>query len=175
MAELLRPVLDWSPGCSRAPLARGRRAQILPQSWKGRRPMNDLSTPGAYGELIEPTTLRIERLLPGPIERVWAYLTESDLRRQWLASGDMDMKVGTPFELVWRNNELTDPPGERPPGFGEEHRIQSEITELDPPRKLAFTFGNAGHITFTLEPKSSKVLLTLVHRRLPDRTTTLMV
>ena len=137
--------------------------------------MNEFSTAGGYGELIEPTTLRIERLLPGPIERVWAYLTESDLRRQWLASGYMDMKVGTPFELVWRNNELTDPPGERPPGFGEEHRIQSEITELDPPRKLAFTFGNAGHITFTLEPKSSKVLLTLVHRRLPDRTTTLMV
>ena len=46
---------------------------------------------GAYGELIEPTTLKIERLLPGPIERVWSYLTESDLRRQWLASGRMEM------------------------------------------------------------------------------------
>ena len=44
-----------------------------------------------YGRLIEPATLKIERLLPGPIERVWAYLTESDLRRQWLASGEMPL------------------------------------------------------------------------------------
>jgi uncharacterized protein YndB with AHSA1/START domain len=35
----------------------------------------------AYGELIEPTTLKLQRRLPGPIERVWAYVTESDLRR----------------------------------------------------------------------------------------------
>lgn len=33
-----------------------------------------------YGMIIEPGTLRIQRLLPGPIERVWAYLTESDKR-----------------------------------------------------------------------------------------------
>ena len=64
----------------------------------------------AYGALIEPATLKIQRLLPGPIERIWAYLTDSELRRQWLAAGEMEMTVGTPFELVWRNNELTDPP-----------------------------------------------------------------
>ena len=28
--------------------------------------------------LIEPGTVKLERLLPGPVERVWAYLTESD-------------------------------------------------------------------------------------------------
>ena len=33
--------------------------------------------------------VRFERLLPGPIERVWAYLTESDKRSLWLASGAM--------------------------------------------------------------------------------------
>ena len=79
--------------------------------------MNDLATVDAYGALTEPATLTIQRLLPGPIERVWAYLTESDLRRQWLAAGEMEMKVGAPFELVWRNDELTDPPGERPDGL----------------------------------------------------------
>jgi uncharacterized protein YndB with AHSA1/START domain len=25
-----------------------------------------------YGELIEPATLKIQRVLPGPVERVWA-------------------------------------------------------------------------------------------------------
>ena len=98
--------------------------------------MNSTTRPDAYGELIEPTTLRIQRLLPGPIERIWAYLTDSELRRKWMAAGDMEMKAGAPFELVWRNDEFNDPPGERPAGFADEHRMQSRITEFDPPRKL---------------------------------------
>src|SRR5437870_4247708 len=102
--------------------------------------MTERTTPDNYGVLIEPATLKIQRLLPGPIERVWSYLTESDLRRTWLAAGAMEMKVGAPFELVWRNNELTEPPGRRPPGVGDERRMQSRITELDPPRKLAIAW-----------------------------------
>jgi uncharacterized protein YndB with AHSA1/START domain len=137
--------------------------------------MTDLATQGAYGTLTEPATLEIQRLLPGPIERVWAYLTESDLRRKWLAAGEMQLKVGAPFELVWRNDELTNPPGQRPPGFGEEHRMQSHITELDPPRKLSIAWGNSGGVTFELEPRGDKVLLTVIHRRLPDRGMMLMV
>lgn len=138
--------------------------------------MNDLATaPAAYGELIEPTTLKIQRLLPGPIERVWAYLTDSDLRRKWLASGAMDQQPGASFELVWRNNELTDPPGQRPEGFGDEHRMQSRITEIDPPRRLAFTWNGSGDVSFDLEPQGDDVLLTLIHRRLPDRKMLLMV
>jgi uncharacterized protein YndB with AHSA1/START domain len=132
-------------------------------------------TADAYGELTEPTTLKIQRILPGPIDRVWAYLTESELRRKWLAAGEMELKVGASFELVWRNDELTNPPGRRPAGFGEEHRMQSRITELDPPRTLGITFGEKGHVTFTLEPKGEKVLLTLVHHRLADRATMLKV
>ena len=137
--------------------------------------MTEATTPDTYGTLIEPTTLKIQRVLPGPIERVWAYLTESDLRRQWLASGDMTMEVGSGFEFVWRNGELSDPPGNRPEGFPDEHRMQSVITELDPPRKLAITWGNTGGVTFELESKGKDVLLTLVHSRVLDRTTRLNV
>ena len=130
--------------------------------------------PNGYGMLTEPATLKIERLLPGPVERVWAYLTESDLRRQWLASGEMEMKVDAPFELVWRNSELTDPPGARPEGFGDEHRMESRITELHAPYRLAFTW-RGGEVTFGLEPKGDDVLLTLVHRRISDRANTVMI
>jgi uncharacterized protein YndB with AHSA1/START domain len=137
--------------------------------------MTKPETPDAHGALIEPATLKIQRLLPGPIERVWAYLTDSELRRKWLAAGQMEMKVGAPFEFVWRNDELTNPPGQRPPGFGEEHRMQSRITEFDPPRRLAFTWQGSGDVSFELEPKGSKVLLTVIHRRLPDRATMLKV
>ena len=101
--------------------------------------MTELATLDAYGVLTEPATLTIQRLLPGPIERVWSYLTQSDLRRQWLAAGEMEMVPGSSFELVWRNDELTNPPGTRPPGFGDEHRMESRITELDPPYRLAIT------------------------------------
>jgi uncharacterized protein YndB with AHSA1/START domain len=137
--------------------------------------MNELANLEAYGVLTEPATLKIQRLLPGPIERVWAYLTESDLRRQWLAAGQMEMKAGAPFEFVWRNDELTDPPGQRPPGFSEEHRMQGRITELDPPRKLAIAWRDTGDVSFDLEPVGNDVLLTLIHRRLPDRAAMLKV
>ncbi|WP_028346555.1 SRPBCC family protein [Bradyrhizobium murdochi] len=135
--------------------------------------MNSTTKPDAYGSLPEPATLKIQRLLPGPIERIWAYLTDSELRRKWMAAGDMDTKVGAPFELVWRNDELTDPPGERPAGFGGEHRMQSRITEFDPPRKLSITWNSTGDVTFELEPKGKGVLLTVTHRRFPDRATLL--
>jgi uncharacterized protein YndB with AHSA1/START domain len=133
--------------------------------------MNERANLDGYGTLIEPATLKIERLLPGPIDLVWDYLTKSDLRRKWLAAGDMEMKVGAPFELVWHNNELTDPPGEAPPGFGNEHRMQCQVVEVDPPRKITFTWSGSGDVTFALEPKGEDVLLTIIHRRLPDRAT----
>ena len=137
--------------------------------------MTKRGTPDPYGALTEPATLKIQRLLPGPVERVWAYLTESDLRRQWLAAGQMEMKVGAPFELVWRNDELTNPPGQRPAGFGDEHRMQSKITELDPPRKLVIAWGTGSEVSFELSPQGDDVLLTVIHRRLPSREDLLMV
>jgi uncharacterized protein YndB with AHSA1/START domain len=131
--------------------------------------MNQHATIDGYGVLIEPTTLKLERLLPGPIERVWDYLTDSDLRRQWLASGDMELTAGAPFELTWHNDELTDPPGEKPEGFGSEHSMASRIVEVDPPRKLVFAWGNSGDVSFELEEQGDKVQLTLIHRKLPSR------
>lgn len=136
--------------------------------------MTDIMTRSAYGELIEPATLKIERRLPGPIERVWSYLTDGDLRKQWLAAGDMELKAGAGFTFTWRNDELTDPPGQRPDGFGEEHSLDSQITEVDPPHKLVFTWGE-GTVAIALKPLGNDVLLTLIHTRLPDRNMTLMV
>lgn len=137
--------------------------------------MNDFANLDAYGVLTEPATLEIQRLLPGPIERVWAYLTDSELRRQWLAAGHMQMQVGTPVELVWRNDELASTSGRRPDGFPEENRMQSQITELDPPRKLGITWEGGGEVLFELKPAGDKVLLKVIHRRLPNRDVTVMV
>lgn len=137
--------------------------------------MTEQDRASAYGVLTEPATLRIERLLPGPIERVWSYLTDDQLRRQWLAAGQMELTIGAPFELVWRNDELTDPPGHRPEGFSAEHRMASRITEIDAPHRLAFTWGTGSAVSFDLETRGTKVLLTVTHSRLPDRDNTLKV
>jgi uncharacterized protein YndB with AHSA1/START domain len=128
--------------------------------------MTDLATLDPYGALIEPATYRIKRLLPGPIDRVWAYLTDSDLRRQWLAEGDMTPDA--PFTLTWRNDKLS-PGSIRPEGMPEEHSMESRIVAWDPPHLLIFTWHSGGEVTFELEEKGPEVLLTVVHRRLSGR------
>jgi uncharacterized protein YndB with AHSA1/START domain len=135
--------------------------------------MNAATQPDNYGSLIEPATLQIQRMLPGPVERVWQYLTDSELRRKWLAAGTMKGQPGADFELVWRNDELTDPPGKTPDGFGGEHRMKSRVVEFDPPRRLVITWNSTGDVSFELQPRGEKVLLTIVHRRFADRATLL--
>jgi uncharacterized protein YndB with AHSA1/START domain len=122
-----------------------------------------------FGTIKDLETLTIQRVLPGPIDRVWSYLIDSDLRRKWLAAGEMELHADAPFEFVWRNDELTTPPGKRPEGFAAEQHMQSRIIKVDPPRKLVIAWGADGDVSFELSPKGDRVLLTLIHRRLGDR------
>ncbi len=39
-----------------------------------------------YGELLDECTVRFERMLPGPIDRVWSYIVDSDKRKKWLCA-----------------------------------------------------------------------------------------
>ena len=131
--------------------------------------MSQTTKSSAYGQLVEPTVLKIERLLPGPIERVWSYITEADLRKQWMAAGDMKLEVGSEVELVWRNDELTDPPGKRPEGMGAENRMVSKVLEVEAPRRLFISWGEQSDVLFELEQKGVNTLLTVTHRRPPTR------
>ena len=100
--------------------------------------MTDATTVTAYGQQIEPATVRMERMLPGPIERVWNYLTQSDLRGQWLATGDMELQVGGKVDLTWRNDELTGHHETPPEGIEPVRHQESTVIRVDPPRSLAF-------------------------------------
>lgn len=131
--------------------------------------MNQMTRISGYGAVIEPNTLKIERRLPGPIDRIWAYITDGKLRQQWLAAGDLDLTPGAPFEFVWRNDELTSLPGHRPDGFPEEQRMQSQVVAVDAPHSLTIGWGTQSEVSFLLEPAGDDVLLTIIHRRLPDR------
>ena len=137
--------------------------------------MNDMTALDTYGTLIEPATLKIERLLPGPIDRVWAYLTDSDLRRQWLASGVMKPEAGSTFELTWRNNELDNPPADPKADTPGHHTQQSRMVAFEPPHRLAYHWEKVGDVEFTLVEDGADVRLTLIHRRIPDAGTLLSV
>ena len=120
-----------------------------------------------HGVLAPDRSLRLQRRLPGPIERVWAYLTDSELRRQWLASGEMPLQPGASFELVWRNDELSSTAAERPEGFAAESRATCQFIELDPPRHMRYIWPGVGEVSLALEPAGTgEVLLTLTHRQL---------
>ena len=137
--------------------------------------MTETVSPGAYAVYPEPTTLRLERRLPGPIERVWSYLTDSELRGQWLATGPMELVVGGRVELTWRNDDLNLGKSDRPPEFDAVHTQESRVTQLDPPRRLAFGWQGDSEVTFELEPQGDEVLLKITHRRLPARSALLGV
>ncbi|WP_102110200.1 SRPBCC family protein [Oceaniglobus roseus] len=121
-----------------------------------------------FGTLADETTLVIQRWLPGPASRVWRYLTDSDLRAQWLAAGDMRLEAGAPVELVWRNGDLCAADDPRPADFPEEHRLQSRVIAVEPMTRLTIAWG-AGDVTFDLREKGDRVLLTVTHRGIAER------
>lgn len=127
-----------------------------------------------YGFVTEPGTVRIQRVLPGPIERVWAYLTESEKRGTWLASGPMELREGGRVELLFRNGDLS-PHAEPTPEKYQQYEgasFQGRIVRLDPPRLLSYTWGGEredSEVTFELTPRGEDVLLVIVHRRLDGR------
>lgn len=134
-----------------------------------------------FGVVTAPRTLCIRRVLPGPIERVWAYLTESDKRGRWLATGPMELRVGGRVELNFRNADLSPEVEPTPEKYRQSEcgTIHGRITRCDPPRLLSYTWGGDGgdpsEVTFELTPEGEDVLLVLTHRRLRDRSQMLSV
>ncbi len=137
--------------------------------------MNAALAEDDFGVLTEPATLTLQRVLPGPIERVWSYLTDSNLRGQWLATGAMELRAGARVNLTWRNDELTDPPGNRPDGMPAEHSMTCEVLECRAPNLLRISWGSTGGVTFDLQEQYEDVLLTLTHHRVLDQTVLLNV
>lgn len=131
-----------------------------------------------YGTLTAADTVRIERLLPGPIERLWSYLTESEKRSAWMAAGTMELRPGGRVEHIFRHSELTggdDPVPEKYRKFDPEVRSAGEVLECDPPRLLSYTWDAGSQVRFELTAQGDRVLLVVTHSRLPDRDETVSV
>jgi uncharacterized protein YndB with AHSA1/START domain len=123
--------------------------------------------------LVEPGTVKLERLLPGPLERVWAYITESDKRARWLAAGEFDLRVGGKVRLEFDNSKLPND-SDTPAKYKDRGKgaFDGVITRLEPLRLLAHTWkwdSGDTEVTYELTPRGKDVLLTIVHRRLQGR------
>jgi uncharacterized protein YndB with AHSA1/START domain len=85
---------------------------------------------------------------------VWRWLADRDAMAQWLMPNDFEPRVGHQFTF------RTKPA----PGF--DGIVHCRVLEVDPPRRLAFTWAGGGIdtvVTFTLEADGSGTVLRLTH------------
>jgi uncharacterized protein YndB with AHSA1/START domain len=115
---------------------------------------------------LDDDTIRIRRLLPGPVERVWSYLTEGPLLTTWLAEdGAVPPRVGESFVLTMGGGD------DMPEREGYEAKTYGTVLTYDPPRVLEYTWGVKSPdgamlnstVRFELEPRGDRVALTLTH------------
>lgn len=116
-------------------------------------------------------TLRLERILPGSPERVWAYLTEADKRAQWFSGGTTMTEKGQVATLHFQHSDFADEPTPEKYKEMDKGGFKSDVTVLtyDPPRELAYTWpegDNISEVTFELSPEGGDTRLVLTHRRI---------
>ncbi len=120
-----------------------------------------------YGTFNGPAEVRLIRTLPGPIERVWDFLTDPEKRARWFAGGPMEPRPGGKVSLHFQHKNLA--PDEVPPDhYKDVHEngfeMPGTILRWEPPRLLSYTFDDDSDVTFELTPAGQNVVLVLTHR-----------
>lgn len=100
--------------------------------------------------------IEIEMIYPHPIERVWHALTNNAALATWLMPSDFVPRLGHQF--TFRTE----------PGDGWNGIIDCEVVALEPPTRLAYTWGNVQLdpptlVTFILAEERDGTRLRLVH------------
>jgi uncharacterized protein YndB with AHSA1/START domain len=91
---------------------------------------------GQFIDLDGRPAVRFQRTYPHPIDRVWTAVTTPEELQHWFPSSvDLDLAVGAPVRFSG------DPYVENRPGI---------VVAVDPPRHLAFTWGD-DELRFDLE------------------------
>lgn len=109
--------------------------------------------------------VRLERLLPGPITRVWDHLTRPGLLPHWFGEkSSIEPRVGGAVSLL-------------------DGHVRGTVTRWSPPRQLSYTWNvfapgegpeavsayPESYLTLTLEPRGDQVLLRLDHLPVLER------
>ena len=121
-----------------------------------------------HGQFIAPNEIRLLRLLPGPIERVWDYLVDDEKRSRWFAGGSLEKRKGGKVRLVFNSKTIV-PDEPLPAGMTDTNCskvTECTVTRFEPPRVLSYTFGSTAEseVTFELFPFGDQVQLVLTHR-----------
>lgn len=98
--------------------------------------------------------IRVDATYPHPPELVWTALTDPDELAQWLMPNDFQPRVGHTFTFRTR------------PAPGFDGIVHCRVTELLPPRRLAYTWKGGGIetvVTWSLEPVAGGTRLRLEH------------
>jgi uncharacterized protein YndB with AHSA1/START domain len=106
--------------------------------------------------------LRFERRLDHPPEKVWRALTEPDRLREWFPTDiEGERKLGARIRFVFRADA---PRAEDMPELLEHDPkdLDGEFTEFDPPRLLAYTWGDED-LRWELEPAAEGCRLIFTH------------
>ena len=127
--------------------------------------------------MTAPGTIVLKRTLPGPIDRVWAYLVEPELRKKWIAAGAMDLKPGGSYEYIFDHDELSETKESVPEKYKDDcypgMTMSGRIITVEPPKLLHMSWAEgsdeASEVKFELEELGSDVLLTLTHMKLFDK------
>ncbi len=123
--------------------------------------MNDISDK-TRGQALRIPAVRFERTLPGPIERVWAHLSEPGKLAGWFGEdGTIEPREGGVVNLSGGH-------------------IRGVVTQWKPPRKLAYTWNVFGpgdaespypesYLTLELDAQGGEVSLVLTHLPVLER------
>lgn len=115
---------------------------------------------------IAPDSIRLERLLDAPVETVWRYLTEAELRRQWFMGGT-DAKPGSTFELIVDHDNLSEDDVPYPESYAAARGkvYVDKVIRFEPPHLLETSFagGSNGIVTYELKPQGDRTRLVLTH------------
>ncbi len=130
-----------------------------------------------YGAFLDTETVRFERILPGTVELVWSFLTESEKKATWLSAGDVEPRIGGKVEHRFDHTVLSkesDPFPEKYADLEKGAHTSGTVTEFDPPHLLAYTWDEGdtkfSEVTFELTQISEdSVRLILIHTKLGSK------
>jgi len=101
-----------------------------------------------------PGSIRVETEYPHPPERVWVALSDPRAMAEWLMPNDFQPRLGHRFQFRVANAR------------GWSGIVDCEVTRLEPPRRLAYTWKSDKVDTlveWTLHPTAEGTRLELVH------------